>query len=45
MPLNDKKVYLAQKIILHLKESELRFNNKKQNLYKILLKMIKENPL
>ena len=37
--LNDKK------FILHLKESEFRFNNRKQNLYKILLKMIRENPL
>ena len=34
-----------EKIILHLKESEFRFNNRKQNLYKILLKIIRENPL
>ena len=34
-----------EKFILHLKESEFRFNNRKQNLYKILLKMIRENPL
>ena len=33
------------KFILHLKESEFRFNNRKQNLYKILLKIIRENPL
>jgi len=34
-----------EKFILHLKESEFRFNNRKQNLYKILLKIIRENPL
>ena len=34
-----------EKFILHLKESEFRFNNKKQNLYKILLKIIRKNPL
>ena len=34
-----------EKLILHLKESEFRFNNRKQNLYKILLKIIRENPL
>ena len=33
------------KFILHLKESEFRFNNRKQDLYKILLEIIKENPL
>ena len=30
---------------LHLKESEFRFNNRKQNLYKVLLKEFRENPL
>ena len=30
---------------LHLKECEFRFNYRKQNIYDILLKMIKENPL
>ena len=30
---------------LHLKECEFRFNYRKQNLYDILLKMIRENPL
>ena len=34
-----------EKLILHLKESEFRFNNRKQNLYKILLKIIRENSL
>jgi transposase len=34
-----------EKFILHLKESEFRFNNRKDNLYKILLKIIRENPL
>ena len=30
---------------LHLKECEFRFNYRKQNLYKLLLKMFRENPL
>jgi len=30
---------------LHLKECEFRFNYRKQNIYDILLKMIKEKPL
>ena len=30
---------------LHLKECEFRFNNRKQNLYKILLEMFKKKPL
>jgi len=30
---------------LHLKECEFRFNYRKQNLYDILLKMIRDNPL
>ena len=34
-----------EKLILHLKESEFRFNNRKGNLYKILLKIIRKNPL
>lgn len=34
-----------EKFILHLKESEFRFNNEKQNLYKILLEIIRKNPL
>ena len=34
-----------EKFILHLKESEFRFNNRKQNLYKILLEIIRKNPL
>ena len=32
-----------EKFILNLKESEFRFNNRKQNLYKILLKIIRKN--
>lgn len=34
-----------EKFILHLKESEFRFNNRKQDLYKILLEIIRKNPL
>ena len=34
-----------EKFILHLKESEFRFNHRKQDLYKVLLKKIRENPL
>ena len=34
-----------EKFILHLKECEFRFNNRKQNLYKILLEIIRKNPL
>lgn len=30
---------------LHLKESEFRFNNRNLNLYDIILKILKENPL
>jgi hypothetical protein len=30
---------------LHLKECEFRFNNRGQDLYKLLLKMFRENPL
>ena len=30
---------------LHLKECEFRFNNRKHNLYKILLKIFRKNPL
>ncbi|NMB57298.1 IS1595 family transposase, partial [Candidatus Beckwithbacteria bacterium] len=30
---------------LHLKETEFRFNNRNNNLYKLLLKMFRENPL
>ena len=31
--------------VLHLKECEFRFNHKNQNIYKILLNMIRYNPL
>ena len=34
-----------EKFVLHLKECEFRFNNRKLNLYSILLKMLRENPL
>ena len=34
-----------EKFILHLKECEFRFNNRKQNLYKVLLEIIRKNPL
>lgn len=34
-----------EKFILHLKESEFRFNNRKNNLYQILLKTFRDNPL
>ena len=30
---------------LHLKESEFRFNYRKENIYAILLKILKNNPL
>lgn len=34
----------AEFFLLHLKECEFRFNNK-ENLYQVLLKLIRENPL
>jgi hypothetical protein len=30
---------------LHLKECEFRFNNRKQNLYKILLEIFRKEPI
>ena len=30
---------------MHIRETEFRFNNRSANLYKLLLKMIRENPL
>jgi transposase-like protein len=30
---------------LHLKESEFRFNHRHQNLYKLLLRILREDPL
>ena len=30
---------------LHLKETEFRFNHRHDDLYKILLRMLRENPL
>lgn len=33
------------KFVLHLKECEFRFNNRKLNIYPILLKMLRRNPL
>ncbi|MDU1262140.1 MAG: IS1595 family transposase, partial [Veillonella sp.] len=30
---------------LHLKETEFRFNHRHDDLYKILLRMFRENPL
>ena len=30
---------------LHLKECEFRFNHKEQNLYKLILKIVRQNPL
>lgn len=33
------------KFFLHLKESEFRFNNRHHNLYKLFLKLIRNNPL
>ena len=35
----------SDKFILHLKECEFRWNTKNDDLYKILLKMIRKNPL
>ena len=37
--------YQNKKFILHLKECEFRFNNRHNNLYHILLKLIRNNPL
>jgi transposase-like protein len=34
-----------EKFILHLKECEFRFNNRKQDLYKILLEILRKNPI
>ena len=34
-----------KKFLLHLKESEFRFNHRKKNLYLVLSKILKENPL
>ena len=34
-----------EKFILHLKKSEFIFNHRKQDLYKVLLEKIRENPL
>jgi len=31
--------------LFHLKECEFRFNHRRQNLYKALLKLCRENPL
>ncbi len=31
--------------LFHLKECEFRFNHRRQNLYKVLLKLCRENPL
>ena len=33
------------KFILHLKECEFRFNNRQKDLYQILLKFLRENPI
>jgi transposase len=33
------------KFILHLKECEFRFNSRKENMYKLLLKLIRKNPI
>lgn len=33
------------KFILHLKETEFRFNHRNDNLYKLLLNMLRDNPL
>jgi len=30
---------------LHLKESEFRLNHREQNLYKMILKIVRQNPL
>jgi transposase-like protein len=34
-----------EKFILHLKECEFRFNNRKQNLYETLLEILRKNPI
>ncbi|HEX8377461.1 MAG TPA: hypothetical protein VF602_06545, partial [Pedobacter sp.] len=33
------------KLILHLKECEWRFNNRNNNLYSVLLEMLRKNPI
>jgi transposase-like protein len=33
------------KFMIHLKESEWRWNHRNENIYKILLKILAENPL
>jgi transposase-like protein len=35
----------AQTFSLHLKECEYRFNHRHENLYRALLKLLKNNPL
>ncbi len=35
----------SEKFILHLKECEFRYSNRDCDLYQILLKMIRKNPL
>jgi len=30
---------------LHLKETEFRFNHRQENIYHILLKLVRENPI
>ena len=34
-----------EKFLLHLKESEFRFNHRKKNLYLVMLGILKENPI
>ena len=34
-----------EKFFLHLKETEFRFNHRKENLYKLMLRILREDPL
>ena len=34
-----------EKFLLHLKESQFRFNNRKKTLYPVMLKILKKNPI
>ena len=37
--------FADHKFFLHLKESEFRFNNRNENIYSLLIKSIRSNPL
>jgi transposase len=43
--LNKFKGIKKDKFILFLKETEFRFNNRERDIYKILLKWLRSNPI